>query len=754
MNRDPQLYQLLPEYVRFQDQENGQALEALMGVLDLEFQRLHAGMERLYDDWFIETCAPWLVPFIGDLVGLDRIARSPKARFTWRPLVAKMIARRRFKGTVTCLEHTASDATGWSSFARWQAETIGWTQDVRATKPGFGGFLDLRDALALERLQTPFDDSSHTVDVRSEPGSRPLGDGCRFHPLWVSAWLWRIESRPIWRGAARRVGEGCYTFDPFGQDVPLYVQPQARPGERQAAREIDLQLPLRTPVLARLLDELRRSEVPGQAATTPIRGWLQVYDASEQCAIPLRSIMAWDLEHWRRPGPEDVVCGFDEVAGHGVEYPVLAAVDPERGRLTLAPSNAQEDRETSLLVSYSCGLGCDVGGGPDHQARRYSDADAWRALVLSIPGEPSPDFTGPPVFDSLEDALAAWPREAARAHLRIIGSGRLDAPSGTWHLSLEDRRSLIIEASEGSRPFLVGELVVCGRRLDEVQPGVPLPLLNLAGLWLDGGMQLKGAIELDIESSTLGPPLRCARGRAARPEAVPRSQGMLCASDRAQAFVRAQRSILGPIRLPAASAACEILDCVLDGALWHHHDAVAYAGADAADPGPPLKLRRTTVLGALSAQSIESSDGYFSRRPDITRTSVGFLEHCFAPPGDSKLPPESRQLPPVSADPCCPAPGWEGVRENENWLSSIVYGDPGYALLSTTAPAALMSGGTDGSAVGVTHRLYEAERLDRLPVVFENTLRSGMQAHAVLVDGSSAGRTAASPTRHHRRTRR
>ena len=779
MTRQPMLYQLLPEYIRFQDQENGQALEALMNVLDLEFQRLQIGMERLYDDWFIETCEPWLVPFFGDLVGLDRLARSPKTRFTWRPLVGKMIGRRRYKGTVTCLEHTANDATGWSCLARWQADALGWTQDVRATRPGAGGFLSLRDAPALERLNTPFDSSSHTVDLRSDPGTLQSDTGCRFHPLWVSAWFWRIEARPVWRGAARQVGEGCYTFDPFGQDVPLFMQPRARPGEREATKETDLSLPLRTSTLARLLDELRRAEARGQAPITPIRTWLQLYDTGRGCPIPLRSIIACDLEDWRRPGPDDTLCSFDETLGYHVEYPVLAAIDPERGRLTLAKNKtaeeedashedaSQEDSSPSVLASYSCGLGFDIGGGPEHQVDRRPEADAWRALVLTTPGTRSPDYAGPPVFPSLTDALAAWPAEFEKAHVRLLGSGRLEAPSGLWHLDLNGRRRLTLEASEGSRPLLAGRLEVCGRHLGDDQQGPVLPVLRLAGLWLDGDIELAGSVELDIESSTLGPPLACARGRSPQAEsvtsesvtsesvtsrAVPRSHGMLRASQNTRALVRARRSILGPIRIPAECAACEIFDCVIDGALWQPGDAIAYAGGGTQDAGPPLVLERTTVLGALHAQSIEACNAYFCRRPEIVRTSVGFLKHCFAPPGDGELPSESHQLPPTSSNPCCPAPGWESAQRNENWLVSIHYGDPGYALPSSTVPQALLTGGTEGSAIGITHHLHEAERAERLPVVFENTLRSGMQARIVWVDGQSTKSDAPQQARYQRRT--
>ncbi|HEU0053067.1 MAG TPA: hypothetical protein VFQ39_07810, partial [Longimicrobium sp.] len=64
------LYSLTPAVYRILDAEQGQPLRALMGVLEDEFQTLAADIGALYDDWFIETCAGWLVPYIGELVGV------------------------------------------------------------------------------------------------------------------------------------------------------------------------------------------------------------------------------------------------------------------------------------------------------------------------------------------------------------------------------------------------------------------------------------------------------------------------------------------------------------------------------------------------------------------------------------------------------------------------------------------------------------------------------------------------------------
>src|SRR5512143_502425 len=71
MNDDrlDRLYQLLPAIDRQRDKEQGEPLRALLRVIAEQVNIVEDDIAQLYDNWFIETCEDWVVPYIGDLVG-------------------------------------------------------------------------------------------------------------------------------------------------------------------------------------------------------------------------------------------------------------------------------------------------------------------------------------------------------------------------------------------------------------------------------------------------------------------------------------------------------------------------------------------------------------------------------------------------------------------------------------------------------------------------------------------------------------
>jgi hypothetical protein len=43
-------------------------MKALLGLISEQMAVLEENLDQLYDDQFIETCAEWVVPYIGELV--------------------------------------------------------------------------------------------------------------------------------------------------------------------------------------------------------------------------------------------------------------------------------------------------------------------------------------------------------------------------------------------------------------------------------------------------------------------------------------------------------------------------------------------------------------------------------------------------------------------------------------------------------------------------------------------------------------
>ena len=63
------LYESLPEVYRARDAAQGSPLRAYLAVLGEQGDALWDEAQRLYDNQFLETCEPWLVPYLATLLG-------------------------------------------------------------------------------------------------------------------------------------------------------------------------------------------------------------------------------------------------------------------------------------------------------------------------------------------------------------------------------------------------------------------------------------------------------------------------------------------------------------------------------------------------------------------------------------------------------------------------------------------------------------------------------------------------------------
>jgi len=129
------LYELLPAIYRVRDAEQGEPVKALLTVIAEQLGVIEENLEQLYDDQFIETCAEWVVPYIGDLIGYRSLHGVVPKVASPRAEVAHTIAFRRRKGTATMLEQLARDVTGWPARVVECFQVLGWTQHMNHLRP-------------------------------------------------------------------------------------------------------------------------------------------------------------------------------------------------------------------------------------------------------------------------------------------------------------------------------------------------------------------------------------------------------------------------------------------------------------------------------------------------------------------------------------------------------------------------------------------------------------------------------------------
>jgi len=349
MNLDADaLYALIPAVYRARDAELGvqggpgplrEIVEIVAGQLTL----VDAEIDRLYDDLFIETCAQWVVPYIGDLIGYVPLGVTPIAGFSPRAEVADTIRYRRWKGTPTILEQLTSDVTGWSAVAVEFFTRLAVTQFVNHVRLDSLGTVYVRNAEIASLVNSPFDRNAHRLEVRSIRSKRG-----RWNIPNVGLYVWRLGAFANpgldFRSEAFRLDDGHYTFDPIGTVIP---DPDAPLGFTTAPL-------VQTPLTKR--DPFTRTQEANVPEVIRRRAVLQAgppyqFTVSDETGVPIADadVKICDLSAWGTPGG-DPVLGSQRVS-----------VDPELGRIWFAPGTIGADER--ILVNYAYAFSGPYGAG-------------------------------------------------------------------------------------------------------------------------------------------------------------------------------------------------------------------------------------------------------------------------------------------------------------------------------------------------------------------------------------------------------
>ncbi|MCU7820355.1 hypothetical protein [Kitasatospora sp. DSM 101779] len=701
------LYALLPAVYRLRDAERDGVLREFAAVLATQLEVLEEDLEQLYDDQFIETCAPWVAPYIGDLVGYrplhgvaDKV-RSPRAE------VAHTIAYRRRKGTAAALEQLARDVTGWPARTVEFFERLVTTQYMNHTRPHARATPGMRDQEALSwgtRMNGAFDDLAHTADVRAVATPPPRRAG-RYAVPNVGIFLWRTQAvrldrtplTPHAAGDRRR-----YRFDTLGSDSTLFGAPRTEEEITHLAEPEDVPLPLTRRRLAAHLDASYGSE-RHLLLSTGVRNAAGTWDFTP---VPAADVTVCDLSD---------VPGGDAWAHEPA--PGKVAVDPELGRVSFGTAVPQG---TKPVATHHYGLAVPLGARgsarsaatPPPPHREAADGAAPQALLDGLAGGGTLRLTDSDRYQDLHT-------------VRTTTAGAGSPDTVVW-----------VRADEGARPTVVvpdGLRLAMGPRTTVVLDGL---------LLADGPVVLEeqgdgGSRTVELNDCTLVPgQSRTADGRPAHPE-----RASLLVLD-PFATVRLNRCVLGPI-VAVEGADITLTDCVVDAsaptAVAHCGraappdggprtvpDTTAQATGGGVEPGSRLHLYESTVVGGIHAVELDASNSLFvaelapgdAREAAVwaRRRQQGCLRFSYLPP-DSRTGRRHRCRP----DPADPP----GTRP---YFTSLRFGDPAYAQLGTATPDAVRRGADDESEMGATHLLFTPQRESDLLLRLDEYLRFGLEA--------------------------
>lgn len=758
------LYALLPAIYRERDAAAGYQLRALLRVVEAQADLVEDDIEGLYQNLFVETCRPWAIPYLGDLVGAQhlfdagQIAESALARQLYRDLrgprfvpevamgarafVAKTIYYRRRKSTLPVLEEIARDVTGYAAHGREFFEILGWTQNVRHhRRPGKGGTAHVRSVERVDRIDGPFDELAHTVDVR------------RIAPLegWhgirnIGLFLWRLVAFPLESVEARRVGAAGdfrYRFSPLGNDAPLFTRPKREGDEAGLAGERHVPGPIRPAAFHADLVAHQGISPPVEAtdswgAFEPVAGVAEAPDASLfvvldkagalEAVLPAR-VRCMDLSGWMQP--EDALVG----------------IDVRRGRIALGPA-VDADR---VLVYHHYGFAAAMGGGP-YRRRPFlvrPTEPPTPALRIYEVTQREPEAGQ---FSKIDAALDKWASDGRPdAIVRI-----LDSRSYAETLAIEPndpnaatgrRGFLAIEAVDEERPHLrlIGPLAITGVH--------PEASLTLSGLLIEGHVAVQGSLgRLRLLHTTLVPGRSITDVTLEKPQpAGPIEPSLTVAAElggtpaNTRLAVEVAFSITGPLRLPAHAKGLWLVDSTVDGV-----GTPAIAGVpDPTTPGPPAWIERTTLLGAAHLKELPWADAaIFDALLTVERQGGGCVRFSFVPEG-SRTPRRYRCQPDLAIQQEIEArerargkPLSQVERDQiaarvraglRPVYTSRAYGQPGYAQLHLGCPAPIRTGAEDGAEMGAFAHLHEPQRLANLRASLDEYLPFGLESAAILV---------------------
>jgi hypothetical protein len=578
-------------------------LQSLLMVIEEQLAVMAEDLDQLYDDQFIETCAPWVIPYIGDLIGYQSIQGITAEVDDPRSEVAQTISLRRRKGTVLVLEQLARDVTGWGAHAVEYFKLLGDTQYVKHVRRHSYYAPNVRGWQPRLYQDTGFSILPRTVDVHNiaEPGlPRPNIQN-------IGIYLWSLGAYSITQGTPTACtstrGAFCYRLSSLGVDMPLFHEAISQ-GEQIETAATPVNVPDRLPRVV-LCADLQRgvaSNYYGEGASLAL-----YFTEGHQ----LQLLNPYQIQIATLSGVDGA---WNNVPALGTPYAAL--IDPELGRVALPPV-APGATPPTLTASYCYGFNAGMGGGEYERGDGFVVTDeAWIF--------PFPDTATVPRYTDLQSALqyvvgqlgaqgsAALEIAGNEAPL-FSGSATITLSSGGLHVDVPEGATLEFRAQDGARPtvLLDGEFVVTGDANStmivngivfaaqaSMKPGgSPTALMHVPLKRPTGNNNLLGTLNLThctlVPGWTLDPSgsgdSSATAAQASQPTLIAEPPGVQIA---------AALSIMGPV-WAAGMTTVSLSDSIVDAT---SNTLVAYCALDGQSGGGPVTLLGCTVVGKVHAE--------------------------------------------------------------------------------------------------------------------------------------------------------
>jgi len=734
---DPnRLYELLPALHRIADADRGGQLRALLALITREADALRYDTLQLWDNFFVETCQRWVIPYIGDLVAnnplhdLDLSAAAATAQSVFTDLagpdlrppgairtradVAKTIYYRRRKGTPAMLEELARDVTGWGAHVVEFFTLLDWNQHLEHLRLECEGCPDLRRVDVGDRVGGPWDTTTHTVDVRA------INDWDGWYNIPnVGFFLWRLQAIPLARVTPRPIGGSSWrlTFSPLGQNVPLFGAGRREPGDSGLATEVVVPAPIRA---AAFFEDLRAlPAAPPPTATSQYYGDPAAAETSVVVFADGNPVAA-----------SDVKCANlgDWAAFAAQPTGTAILIDPTRGRLAVPTGRAGQ----TITTSYFFGFSAPMGGG-DYDRAKWLVPSAAPILVNGGGA-------------ALDNAIATRPA-AQRSVIEITDDATYNVGAA---ITVAANESLTIQAANEKRPHLL----LAGGSVS-IQTGGTGASLTLGGLLVEGALLVDGDLDtLRLLHTTL------VAGRSVEQEAAapPSGPSLVVAPGPAGAAINTRLevqiafSIVGALRIPSHATKLWLLDSIVQEVVKAPAAPSGAISGGAGLDGPPAHIERSTVIGSSRFLKLElASESIFTGTVLVEQQQQGCVRFSYVP-SDSKTPQQYRCQPALettieqeakraeAAKSGTPLPpGWSSAvaAEVASWLvpsfESDRYGRPEYAQLRRTCPVQIRTGAENGSEMGAFCVLEQPQRESNLRIRLDEYLPVGLEAGLIYV---------------------